>query len=148
MKKLLLLFAFAAMQSLCLAGLDTDIATTNRVILTSGDWSPSQDDIPKALVAIQSFLDNTSGLDHPSKADVKMILGHTKNYRVQFLGVMHDGKKAIWCNFFPAPRNDKDRFPYWKEKKVRVEDGGAWYWRIYYDPSTQKCSGFDANGVA
>ena len=124
---MLFLFAFAAMQSFCLAGLDTDIASTNRTILNSGDWNPSQQDVPKVLLAVQSLLHNPVGLDEYSKADVKIIRKRSKNYRVQFAGVIRDGKKVIWCNFFPAHQNDKERFPYWKERKVRVFDGGAWF---------------------
>jgi hypothetical protein len=148
MKVIIVLFALALMQSLCLAGLDTDIAITNRVILKSGDWSPAPEDVPKCLLAIQTFLEHPGELDDYSKGDVKSILSRTKDYRVQFVGVIKDGKKVIWCNFFPAPHDGLDIFPDWKEQTAKIHDGGAWFWHIYYDPSTEKCSGFKANGVA
>jgi len=37
---------------------------------------------------------------------------------------------------------------WWQKEKVKVDDGGFWFWQIYYDPSTDKCSDFHSNGYA
>jgi hypothetical protein len=100
MKAILGLFTFVILQSVSFAGLETDIPSTNRVILASGNWIPASVDVHKCLIAIQSFLEHPEALDEYSRDDVKRILAHSREYRVQFVGVIRDGKKVIWCNCF------------------------------------------------
>ncbi len=145
MKRLLiLLFALVAFAVRTMAGLETDIAQTNRAILSAGRWTPSAQDVRKALVAIQAFLERPTSTNEWTKGEIKKILAHSKEYRVQFIGVVRDGKRLIWCNFFPL----RDGFEYWKREEVRVMDGGFWFWQIEYEPSTGKCLDFISNGYA
>jgi hypothetical protein len=135
-----------------------DIPETNRVILGDGDWKPSTEETQKGLTAIQSFLEGSGFTNDLSKSQMKIILQHDKayldwmenrirkvreharEYRVQFLGKVSDGKRLIWCNFFPAPRDGKkDEFEDWRQHSVMVNDGGFWYWNINYDPATGHC---------
>jgi hypothetical protein len=139
---LVLLFAMLALEGRLIAGLDSDIAQTNRVVLGSGRWTPLPEDTHKALVAIQAFLANPASTNKWTKREIWRILQHTKEYRVQFVGVVRDGKRLIWCNFFPS-RGD---YGNWKKDKVDGMDGGFWYWQIEYDPSTDKCLDFISNG--
>jgi len=141
---LVFLFGFMVLQGFAFAGIGADIAETNRVILTSGRWNPSVDEAQKALTAIQAFLETRNSTNDWDRSDIENILKHTKEYRVQFVGIIRDGKKLIWCNFFPK----EDGFDYWKRQEVRVMDGGFWFWRIEYDPSTGKCLNFAINGYA
>jgi hypothetical protein len=76
MKMILALFALAFMQVFALAGIETDIPLTNRVVLKSGNWTPVPEEMQKALLSVQSFLDQPSKTDDYSKADMKMILEH------------------------------------------------------------------------
>jgi hypothetical protein len=100
-------------------------------------------------VAIQAFLEKPTFEDEYTKGEIKEILKHAKQYRVQFVGIERDGKKYIWCNFFPAPRKgEEDYHPDWKRREVQVLDGGFDYWRIKYDPKTGKCHDFYSNGYA
>lgn len=132
------------------AQIETDIPSTNRVILRFGDWKPSEAETLNALVAIDAFLKDCSltsiGLE---KADAQWILKRLKRYRVQFVGLGNEKERVIWCNFFPAPpyRYNPNRFSYWKNREVRMNDGGPWYWHIKYDPKTGHCAGFLPNGV-
>jgi hypothetical protein len=127
------------------AGLDTDIARTNRVILSSGRWNPSAVETQKALAAIQKFLDRPTTTNEWARGEIRKILEHTKEYRVQFVGVVRDRKRLIWCNFF----NTSDDFGKgWKEEKIEVMDGGFWYWQIEYDPAAGECLHFRSNGYA
>ena len=143
------LLAVVLMQSTALAGVDTDIPGTNRVTLASGEWKPSEHDTEKALAAVQSFLEKPTSTNAWTLAEIKKILAHTKDYRVQFTGVRLDGKKMIRCNFFPARTEGKeDDFDYWKRQEVAVCDGGFAFWQVYYDPSTAKCTKFMSNGYA
>lgn len=140
---------FLAFQASALGGIETDIPPANRVILTSGAWTPTVAETQDALIAIQSFLERPISEDQWRKDDKKRILENTKRYRVQFVGVIRQKRKLIWCNFFPAPRTgEKDEFEDWKHTEVMVEDGGSMFWRIDYDPGTGKCRHFLANGVA
>jgi hypothetical protein len=145
MKSLFALLAFALAQCVCSAGLDTDIPETNRVVLTSAEWTPTAAECQKCLGAIQSFLERAKPINPWDRDMIPQILKRTKGYRVQFVGILYPGnKREIWCNFFPVHRD----FPYWRERKVEVHDGGCSYWRISYDPDTDKCYNFETNGFA
>jgi hypothetical protein len=65
-------------------------------------------------------------------------------YRCQFIGAILDGRKHILLNFFP----DNDRYGYWKETAVGVDDGGDWFFQITYDVESQKCVECQINGNA
>ncbi|MEI8064505.1 MAG: hypothetical protein WCH84_10640 [Verrucomicrobiota bacterium] len=144
--------AFAALlglllvQGMVFAGVDTNIPETNRVILASGDWKPSEEDTQRALNAIQTFLDKPTSTNAWELGEIKKILAHTKDYRVQFKGVLFDGRKLVFCNFFPVDRGEG--FNYWKEHEVAVDDGGFAFWQIYFDPKTGECLKFMSNGDA
>jgi hypothetical protein len=96
------------------------------VVLKSGKWTPTPEQTQKALVSIQSFLNQQDITNNVRKSDIRKILANTKGYRVQFVGKIHGGKKVIWCNFFPAPDSDgADEYPYWKRDEVSASDGGS-----------------------
>jgi hypothetical protein len=142
---------FLALQASALGSFETDIPEANRVILTTGAWTPSVEETSKALMAIQSFLEQpTSGGNQRSKYEIKMILKNAKSYRVQFVGQLRQKRRVILCNFFRAPlTGEKDGHPDWKHKPVSLNcDGGYWYWKIDYDPGTEKCLNFLPNAYA
>ena len=64
------------------------------------------------------------------------------------LGIIRDGGKVIWCNFFPVAGKGKDEFQNWRKERIVVDDGGFFYWQIEYDPEADKCSRFYSNGYA
>jgi hypothetical protein len=148
MKTFFVMLGLVVMQVCALAGIEADIPSTNRVVLKSGTWTPTPEQTQKALLSIQSYLDHPDTTNRWKKAEIKKILANVKKYRVQFVGVVHDGRKVIWCNFFPVPYNGEDHFKYWKQEKVEVMDGGFSFWQIYYDPSADKCLEFASNGYA
>ena len=146
MKRTLILLSVVLFFELrAVAGFDTDVAQTNRTILSSGRWKPSVDDTQKALATIQVFLENTNLSNNRTKNEIKKIQEHAKEYRVQFVGIVRDGKRLVLCNFFRADDVDE---PDWRHNEVRVMDGGFWYWRIEYDPSVEKCLNFSSNDYA
>ena len=58
-------------------------------------------------------------------------------------------EKGCLVQFFPAPDEGRDYFPYWKKDEVKVYDGGSWFWQIYYDPAYPKSVfKFASNGNA
>lgn len=137
-------------QARAVGGIVADIPQANRVILATGAWTPSAAETQKALVAIQFFLERPASGNRRSIGEIKQILGNAKNYRVQFVGVVREQRKLIWCNFFPVPLlgEKDDEFENWKSAVVEVMDGGYWFWQIAYDPITGKCRDFWANGYA
>ncbi len=142
--KVFLFCLLALLHGVALAGIESDIPSTNRAILKTGDWVPSEAEAQKALVAVDTFLNNQTR----DKTDIKTIRENMPKTRVQFIGTTHQGKKIIWCNFFPAPYKGQDFFPDWKRKKAEMYDGGAAFWNIEYDPDTGKCMSFRVNGIA
>lgn len=159
-----LLLALLFAQLPVLAGLETEIAVTNRVILKHPRYEPSTQDCQKALAAIQSFLEHANPTNAHAKGQVSNVLAHAKEYRVQFVANVldrnnwperfsvaemldrsiepHKGRKVIYCNFFPLHGGDDG----WREVRISVEDGGFWHWQIYYDPSTGRCERLSING--
>ena len=137
-----LLLCFLALQGTACAGIDTAINEANRVILSSRVWNPSVEQTRNAITAIQLFLEKPNATNDWSQAQIKEISHHTKEYRVQFRGVIHDGRKLVHCNFFPT----SIKFPYWKQEEVSVSDGGYWFWQIDYDPKTHECVNLVVNG--
>jgi len=112
--------ALTVVQITVVAGLDTDIPQTNRVILKTGQWTPSEKDVEKALVAIQAYLETPSRSTNVwTSREIKEILTHAKDYRVQFKGVVLAGRKVIHCLFLSG--SDPD--PY----------------ALFCDPRTGKC---------
>jgi hypothetical protein len=142
---LIFLFALLTLESRAVAGLDTAIPQTNRVILSSGRWKPSGEQTQRALAAIQAFLEKQTATNDWKVREIKKILEHEKEYRVQFVGIERDGKKLIWCNFFPATGVFGAN---WKREKVMVMDGGFSFWQIEYDPNSGQCLNFSSNGYA
>jgi hypothetical protein len=137
----LLAFGFHA-----LAGLDTAILKTNQVILPSWLSKPSEKNTHDALVAIQAFLEKRSSTNDWQALEVKKILQHATEYRVQFKATTRGLRKVIRCNFFPASESLLEEI--WKKEEVKVMDGGFWFWQIEFDPSTGECLNFSSNGYA
>lgn len=127
-----------------------EIPPQNRVILRSGKWTPSQAQVNAAYKSIQKFLKRPVVPEPYFVEQIAEILKHRKQYRVQFVGIYRHGRRVIFCNFFPIrfPEEKQDDAPYWKRELVEVMDGGFWYWRLDYDPETDRSSNFTVNGYA
>ena len=129
------------------------IPKENQVILSNTScwseikWTPTEEQTVKALVSIEQLLNGPDALKkfgERQAKEVAEIREHFAGYRVQFCGVIEDGRRRIHCNFFRA---DEDT-PYWKNNYVLVFDGGAWYWNISYDSETGEFFSFWINGYA
>ena len=130
---------------------DNIISKNDQIILTtrnqeSGpkvEWIPSEEQTSIALNAIHDFLRDKkySGTQNEQR---EIILNQISNYRIQFIGILINGRKIIHCNFFPK----QDRFEYAKDEYVFVFDGGTSYWRIDYDIENNMCLNFEVNGDA
>jgi len=113
-------------------------------------WTPTPEDIQKALGAIDEFLQNpgkhediieawTTDLDY-ALGEIKNIKRNYSDFGVQVIGIVVDGQKRIHCNFGPAREVGEDY--------MLVLDGGYWYWRIEYDMETGGLLNLSIQGYA
>jgi hypothetical protein len=110
-------------------------------------WEPSIDDVSRAEACIRQFL--TSAQDNPQldtsqKVNAPVILENLEEYRRQYVGIVVDGEKSIWCNAF----RPEDEFPNWQRLPVYVLDGGNDFWEIEYIPVKDECINFYVHGEA
>ena len=144
MKKIILILIVCILiGSICYA--EESISKENQVILSS-EWEPNEEQTKNVLVQILEFLNNIEeNTDYEYYiSSTKRILEEIDQYRVQFKGVVKDGKKILHCNFFHI----SDMHLNWKEVPAIVRDGGYWYWQIDYDIEEGKCISFYINGEA
>ena len=97
-------------------------------------WTPSKTEIAKAMPQIKTFL----GKQAPS------IASSLQEYRCQYFGVVVDGKKRIYCNFFRRSSWDEG----WRIEPVFVLDGGDDFFQLEYDVKSKQCLNFTVNGEA
>lgn len=106
-------------------------------------WEPSSDDVSSAEKCIRQLL--ASLQQDPGayrKEDAAFILDNLEQYRRQYVGIVVDGEKRIWCNAFL----DHDSFPNWERVPVDVDGGGNHYWQIEYVLPMDECIKFHIHG--
>ena len=99
-------------------------------------WSPSRVDVQAAEDGVTAFLqENESAFftDIP-------VWQRLSEYKRQYVGVVWDGKKIIYANFFCSDEPD------WKENFVLVVDGGACSFQFKFDPNTGEFFQLQVNG--
>jgi hypothetical protein len=120
-----------------------------------GIWQPSESEVLRAIHDVRPYLERLKKTPSADKGDASAeiirgrigeILSNWDKYLCQAVGHTKDGKKLIHLNFF---RPDEDGFPtWWREHYVYADDGGALFWRIEYDCSTNTFSDVETNGDA
>ena len=150
MRALLVIITFVVLANTVRATPTLEVPRQNRAILHSGRWTPSQSQADAAYRSVQRFLQKPVVSESYYLRQIAEILKHRKQYRVQFIGRYHKGRKIILCSFFPIrfPEDKHDDAPEWRQQLVEVMDGGFWYWRVEYDSQTDRCGDFDVNGYA
>ena len=103
-------------------------------------WTPTKSDITAAMPRIKEFL----------VKQAPTIANKLQKYRCQYFGIVVEGKKIIYCNFFYRDgffqRGGHDKA--WQTKPVFVFDGGDWYFQLEYDTESKQCINFQVNGEA
>jgi hypothetical protein len=110
-------------------------------------WEPSIDDISRAEDSIRQFLvsvQNDPRFDTYQQENLAFILNNLEKYRRQYVGIVVDGEKRIWCNSFFSD----SAFPDWEHVPVDVDDGGKHFWQIEYDLLKDECTNFYVHGEA
>lgn len=112
---------------------------------SAGFWEPSINDISRAEACIRQYIvsvqDNPK-LDTYQREDAAFILKNNKKYWRQYVGIVVDGEKRIWCNSFFSG----DSFPDWERVPVDVDGGGKHFWQIEYDLLKDECLNFYVHG--
>ena len=80
-----------------------------------------------------------------SYRNIKAIKENWGSFKVQFLGIIKDGKKFIFCNFF---WDEKENNTGYSQELKMVDDGGNHYWQVEYDSEKRECIQFFCNGTA
>ncbi len=126
-----------------------EIAPNDRIILRSGSWTPTPREADAAYKCVQVFFRGSAQRDRLFATQALEILRHRREYRVQFYGMHRNGRKIIYCNFFPtkSPGCEADPYRDVTTELLEVSDGGSSYWHIDYDPSSKRCSNFIPNGL-
>ena len=102
-------------------------------------WEPSMDDISAAEACIGQFLAAVAQDSNAYQSeDAAFILENLGEYRRQYVGIVVEGEKRVWCNAFFS----KDSFPDWQRIPVDVDGGGNHFWQIEYDPLRDECISF------
>ena len=81
-------------------------------------------------------------LDAYQKENAAFIVENLEKYRRQYVGIVVDGEKRIWCNSFFFD----DSFPEWKRVPVDVDGGGRNFWQIEYLLLEDECINFHVHG--
>jgi len=115
----------------------TNFADWKFMFTTTEFWTPTKDDVLAAENQIEAFLKKES---KPHAANLWRKL---PDYKRQYLGIVVNGHKRIFCNFYCRSH----RIPL-DDKPVLVEDGGECFFRIQYDLNDKQCYDFNVNGYA
>ena len=98
-------------------------------------WTPTKEQVLKAEEKIKEYL------KHNSPGHAPDLWQDLPKYKRQYVGIIVDGHKRIFCNFY---RWDRPL----SSKPVFVLDGGADFFQLEYDLEDRKCYNFRTNGYA
>jgi hypothetical protein len=100
-------------------------------------WTPGRNSVLTLEERIGSYLKKAAAKRSPS------LWSKLAKYKRQYVGVMRNGRKVIFVNFF-CGAFDTD----WKTHPVAVDDGGDCFFNLLYDPGSSAFSDLQINGEA
>jgi hypothetical protein len=104
----------------------------------SGAWEPSKNELQE----MEARFADIKKLRVEECCIVGDQIENPESYYMQYIGIIVDGKKLIYINAYA----DSEPSYGWKEKAVRICDGGT-AWGVLYDPETMKFSKLAVNGI-
>ena len=131
----------------------TGCATTKQKFITGAILHVSKDSIPYSLdgkppktwTPTEEFIQQIQpDILKYIQISNKEIFRNINKYRCQYFGIIVNGQKRIYCNFFWFTKEDKN----WKTSPVVYFDGGNYYFQLEYDVEERKCLNFTVNGEA
>ncbi len=114
----------------------TNFADWKFMINATEFWTPTKEDVLAAENQIEAYLKTESKFHTPD------LWRKLPEYKRQYVGIVVNGHKRIFCNFFCWSHRPLD------DKPVFVFDGGECFFRIQYDLDDKRCYDFNANGYA
>jgi hypothetical protein len=110
---------------------------------TEHSFTPTRQDVDKAEEALRKQLKKLNIRQIRERAP--LIHKNLKKYKRQYFGYIDkEGHKILLINCFWAD-SDKD---YWLTERVKVFDGGSYYWRVKFDLTTGLLFELKINGYA
>ncbi len=129
----------------------------------TGYWTPTAKEIEAADQAIYAFIHKATSngaiafpdvVKNPEKFvpdavakgtyEISRIDKNIKSYRVQFVGLIWNGKKQLFANYFVWSDWLKKIDP--AKILIVVNDGGYHYWQIQYNGESASCENLQING--
>jgi hypothetical protein len=102
-----------------------------------GAWTPGRSSVLKLEERIEAYLKKAAAKRSPA------LWSKLAKYKRQYVGVMRNGRKVIFINFFCDAFNAD-----WKNNPVAVDDGGDCFFNLLYDPDSYAFSDLQINGEA
>jgi hypothetical protein len=99
---------------------------------TQSFWTPAVSDVLKLARAMREQLHR-----HDPR-----VASRLQEYRFQVVGVVRGGRHLLFVDGFCKAPTD------WRERPVRVKDGGDCYFRLSFEPLNGVISEFSVNGEA
>jgi len=104
---------------------------------TEGYWTPGRDDVLALEQRLEPYLQQAAPQTYPGP------LRELNVYRRQYLGILVNGQRVIFTNFF-CNAYDTD----WQRDIVFVLDGGSCYFEVKYDIETGEFYDLSIHGEA
>ncbi len=113
-----------------------DVASHPRWSGLPATWDPPTNVVAEALLRLPAFLSDPrneplGGVNHLLPG----VRRRLPNTVCQAIGVQYDQKDGVFLNCLPA---DTRRLEGWRERYVRVYDGGPRFWTVVYLPEERK----------
>src|SRR6185295_9968804 len=116
----------------------TNFADWKPLVQATEFWTPTKEEVLKAEQKIEEYLRS----DSARHVDLSRKL---PNYKRQYVGIIVNGHKRIFCNFLCSSAFFLSEYVF---VPIVVDDGGECFFRIEYDLVDKKCYNFNANGNA
>lgn len=97
-------------------------------------WTPSVDEALRADAIAREC----------TEREAPEVHARYDEYTRQYVGYLHENQKLIFINYF----FERPGFDYWKEKLVRVKDGGSNFFEVRVDLATSTCAQMYIHGEA
>lgn len=107
---------------------------------TAEFWTPSEKDVLALEDGLVSFLQNSSDSFYVQGTPVWEKLD---NYNRQYIGIILDGKRIVYANFF-CDSTGRD----WRKEFIFVLDGGDCFFQFKFDMNSNEFFDLQVNGVA
>ncbi len=107
-----------------------------------GFWTPTAADIQAMEAALPAFLQAEEQRDGSlvQQRAAEGLYQQLERYTRQYVGIIAGDQRLIWGNYFCHHGGE------WQEQLVLVEDGGACYFNVTFNPATGEFSNLDING--